>query len=91
MCFYALRIFFSFPHILKASGVRYTCKQTLLPMNEDSTPSLTSEFAALVRRALKQEKERQPRATVVRCIKDFAHNYRANTRLTEGLQSYMLS
>lgn len=60
-------------------------------MNEDSTPSLTSEFAALVRRALKQEKERQPRTAVVRCIKDFARNYRVNTRMPDGLQSYMLS
>lgn len=60
-------------------------------MNENSTSPLPSEFTALVRRALKQEKERQPRAAVVRCIKNFARNYRVNTRMPDGLQGYMLS
>lgn len=71
--------------------MRYTYKQILLPMNENSTSPLPSEFTALVRRALKQEKERQPHATVVRCIKNFARNYRVNTRMPDGLQGYMLS
>lgn len=62
-----------------------------MPMNEDFTPSLTSEFAALVRRSLKQDKLRQPKASTLKFLKDFAQNYRANTRLPEGLQSYILS
>lgn len=62
-----------------------------MPMNEDSTPSLTTEFAALVRRALKQEKLRQPKESTLKFLKDFAQNYRVNTHLPEGLQSYMLS
>ena len=65
--------------------------QKYVPMNKDSTLFSTSEFAALVRKAVKQEKMRQPKKATVKFLKDFAHNYRANLGMPEGLQGYMLS
>ena len=62
-----------------------------MPMNNDFTLLPTSELAALVRKALSQEKLRQPKETTVKFLKDFAHNYRVNTHLPENLQGYMLS
>lgn len=62
-----------------------------MPMNNDSTLFSTSEFAALVRKAVKLEKTRQPKESIVVLLKDFAYNYRANVNMPEGLQGYMLS
>lgn len=60
-------------------------------MNNDSTLLSTSDLAALVRKAFSQEKLRQPKESTVKLLKDFACNYRANTRLPENLQGYLLS
>ena len=60
-------------------------------MNNDSTLLPTSDLAALVRKAFSQEKLRQPKESTVKFLKDFAYNYRANTRLPENLQGYLLS
>ena len=60
-------------------------------MNRNSTPSNT-EFASLVRMAiLRQTSSSAPKESVVQFIKRFARNYRANDKLPEGLQGYMLS
>lgn len=60
-------------------------------MNNDSTLLSTSDLAALVRKAFSQEKLLQPKESTVKFLKDFACNYRANTRLPENLQGYLLS
>lgn len=62
-----------------------------VPMNDDFTLFSSFEFAALVRKAVKQEKMRQPKMTTIKFLKDFAHNYRANLGMPDGLQGYMLS
>lgn len=63
----------------------------VMPMSENFTLYSTSEFATLVRKALKKEKLRQPKENTVKFLKDFAHNYRVESSLPEGLQGYMLS
>ncbi len=60
-------------------------------MDNEFTLFSTSEFAALVRKAIKQERLRQPKETTVSRLRNFAHNYRANVSLPDGLQGYMLS
>ena len=60
-------------------------------MDNDSTLFSTVEFAALVRKAIKQEKTRRPQESVVKFLKSFAYNYRANAVMPEGLQGYILS
>ena len=60
-------------------------------MNDNFTLFSTSDFSALVRKALKKEKVRQPKENTVKFLKDFAYNYRAESSLPEGLQGYMLS
>ena len=62
-----------------------------MPMDKKSTSSSTANFAALVRKAIKQEKTVQPQHSTIRFIKDFASNYRANVNMPSGLQGYMLS
>ncbi len=59
-------------------------------MNRKTTPSNT-EFASLVRTAIRQTPLAAPAESVVSLVKKFAHNYRANTKLPEGLQGYILS
>lgn len=60
-------------------------------MKQNSTLLSTTEFAALVRKAIKQDEVLQPKMSSIRFLKDFARNYRANIALPQGLQSYMLS
>ena len=60
-------------------------------MKQNSTLLSTTEFAALVRKAIKQDEVLQPKVSSIRFLKDFARNYRANITLPQGLQSYMLS
>lgn len=62
-----------------------------VPMNNDSTLFSTSEFVALVRKAVKQEKTRQPKESIVALLKNFAYNYRADVSMPEDLQGYVLS
>ena len=59
-------------------------------MNRKTTPSNT-EFASLVRTAIRQTPLATPKESVMQLIKKFAHNYRVNTKLPEELQGYMLS
>lgn len=60
-------------------------------MNHNSTLLSTTEFAALVRKAAKQEEMLQPKASSIRFLKDLARNYRVNATMPQGLQGYMLS
>jgi len=62
-----------------------------MPMNDEYSLLPTSEFAALVRKVIKQEKLRRPKETTILLLKDFARNYRANKEMPEGLQGYLLS
>lgn len=74
--------------------MRYICvvhHNQYLPMEKKFTLLSTTEFAALVRKAIKQEKTTEPQKSTVRFLKDFARNYRANTNMPSGLQGYMLS
>lgn len=75
-------------------GKVVSCKWLIIPvmpMDENYTLYSTSEFATLVRKALKKEKLRQPKESTVKFLKDFARNYRVESSLPEGLQGYMLS
>lgn len=69
----------------------YVTPNECMPMNDDFTHFSPFGFAALVRKAVKQEKMRQPKKATVKFLKDFARNYRANLGMPEGLQGYMLS
>ena len=60
-------------------------------MDKKSTPFSSTKFAALVRQAVKQDKQYQPQQTSIRFLKDFARNYRANANMPGGMQGYMLS
>ncbi len=74
--------------------MRYICvvnHKQHLPMDKKFTLLSTTEFASLVRKAIKQEKTAEPKMSTVRFLKDFARNYRANANMPSGLQGYMLS
>ena len=74
--------------------MRYLCvvsTKICVPMKHHSTLLPTTEFAALVRKAIKQEKVLQPKTSSVRFLQDFARNYRVNANMPQGLQEYMLS
>jgi hypothetical protein len=60
-------------------------------MEHNFTLLSTTEIAALVRRAAKQEKLLQPQSSSIQFLKNLARNYRANTTLPQGLQGYTLS
>lgn len=80
--------------ILNVEDMRYIYVvnlQTCMPMKYNSTHLSTTEFAALVRRAAKQEEVLQPQMSSIRFLKNFARNYRANVTMPQGLQNYMLS
>jgi hypothetical protein len=49
------------------------------------------EFAALVRKAVRQEKTAEPKESTLQFLKNLARNYRAAERMPEGLQGYVLS
>ena len=80
--------------ILNIGDVRYIYvvnSKICMPMNHNSTLLSITEFAALVRKAAKQEETLQPKMSSIRFLKDFARNYRANATMPQGLQGYMLS
>lgn len=49
------------------------------------------EFAALVRKVVRQEKAVEPKESTLQFLKDLARNYRTSERMPEGLQDYVLS
>lgn len=60
-------------------------------MEHYSTLLSTTQFAALVRKAAKQEEMLQPKMSTLQFLKGFARNYRANVNMPYDLQGYMLS
>lgn len=63
----------------------------MLPMKKHFTSLSNSEFAALVRRTVRQEKTVEPKASTLQFLKDLARNYRVAPQMPEGLQGYVLS
>ena len=62
-----------------------------LPMKKSFTSLSNTEFAALVRRTVRQEKTIEPKASTLQFLKDFARNYRAVPQAPEELCGYVLS
>ena len=60
-------------------------------MKNSFTSLSNTEFAALVRKAVRQEMAVEPKESTLQFLKDLARNYRASERLPEGLQGYVLS
>ena len=60
-------------------------------MKKHFTSLTNSEFAALVRRTVRQEKEVEPKTSTLQLLKDFARNYRVVPQVPEELQGYVLS
>lgn len=63
----------------------------MLPMKNSLTPLSNTEFAALVRKAVRQEKVAEPKESTLQFLKKLARNYRAVGTTPEDLQGYMLS
>ena len=63
----------------------------MLPMKKTITSLTNTEFAALVRRTVRQEKPMAPKASTLQFLKDLARNYRPMPQVPEGLQGYVLS
>lgn len=59
-------------------------------MKKSFTPLSNTEFAALVRKAVRQEKTVEPKESTLQFLKTLARNYRASERMPEGLQGYVL-
>ena len=60
-------------------------------MKKHFTSLTNSEFAALVRRTVRQEKKVEPKTSTLQLLKDFARNYRVVPQVPEELQGYVLS
>lgn len=63
----------------------------MLPMKKTITSLTNTEFAALVRSAVRQEKAPEPQPSTLRFLKDLARNYRVVPQLPDNLQGYVLS
>ena len=62
-----------------------------LPMKKHFTSLSNTEFAALVRKAVRQEKAVEPKETTLQLLKNLARNYRAIPQVPEELCGYVLS
>ncbi|MBR2035472.1 MAG: hypothetical protein IJ984_05415 [Prevotella sp.] len=60
-------------------------------MKKSFTSLSNTEFAALVRKAVRQEKSVEPKESTLQFLKNLARNYRAGECMPEGLQGYVLS
>ena len=60
-------------------------------MKKNYTSISNNEFAALVRKAVRQEKAVAPKESTLRFLKNLAHNYRIAPQIPEELQGYVLS
>ena len=60
-------------------------------MKKSFTSLSNTEFAALVRKAVRQEMAVEPKVSTLQFLKNLARNYRASERMPEGLQGYVLS
>lgn len=62
-----------------------------LPMKKSYTSLSNTEFAALVRKAVRQEKVVEPKESTLQFLKNLARNYRIVPKVPEDLQGYVLS
>lgn len=69
----------------------YNDTERALPMKKRFTSLSDVEFAALVRKVVRQEKAVEPKESTLQFLKDLARNYRTSERMPEGLQDYVLS
>lgn len=60
-------------------------------MKKNYTSLSHTEFTALVRRAVRQEKTVAPKASTLQFLKTLARNYRIVPQVPEELQEYVLS
>jgi hypothetical protein len=60
-------------------------------MEKKSTSLTNMEFAALVRKAVRQEKAVSPKESTLQFLKKIARNYRIVPQVPEELQGYVLS
>lgn len=60
-------------------------------MEKKSTSLTNMEFAALVRKAVRQEKAVSPKESTLQFLKKIARNYRIVPQVPEELQDYVLS
>ena len=60
-------------------------------MKKHLTSLTNSEFAALVRRTVRQEKTVEPKTSTLQFLKDLARNDRVVPQVPDGLQGYVLS
>ncbi len=60
-------------------------------MKKTFTSLSNVEFAALVRKAVRQEQTVEPKESTLQFLKNLARNYRASERMPNGLQGYVLS
>ncbi len=60
-------------------------------MKKSYTSLPNKEFAALVRKAVRQEKVMSPKESTLQFLKNLARNYRVVPQVPEELQGYVLS
>ena len=60
-------------------------------MKKNYTSLPHTEFAALVRKAVRQEKVAEPKESTLQFLKNLARNYRIVPQVPEDLQGYVLS
>ena len=60
-------------------------------MKKSFTSLAHTEFTALVRKAVRQEKTIAPKESTLQFLKSLARNYRAVSQVPEELQGYVLS
>lgn len=60
-------------------------------MKKSYTSLSNTEFAALVRKSVRQEKKVEPKESTLQFLKNLARNYRIVPQVPEELQGYVLS
>ena len=60
-------------------------------MKKSYTSLSNTEFAALVRKSVRQEKKVEPKVSTLQFLKNLARNYRIVPQVPEELQGYVLS
>ena len=73
-----------------AFSIQNDTKDTL-PMKKSYTSLSNTEFAALVLKSVRQEKQVEPKASTLQFLKNLARNYRIVPQVPEELQGYVLS
>ena len=68
-----------------------TILEDMPPMKKSFTSLTHTEFTALVRKAVRQEKTITPKESTLQFLKSLARNYRAVSQVPEELQGYVLS